>query len=344
MTLHKLSTIKYRARFCVLLIAGTLLTACGARNEVIIYTALDQIYSEPILRRFEERTGIEVRAVYDSEAAKTTGLVSRLFAERERPRCDVFWNNEVARTIWLRNEGLLEPYSSPNAEAIPEAYKDPQGYWTGFAARVRVLVYNTELISREELPGSLEDLTDDRWRGKLAMAYPLFGTTATHVAVLYASWGEAKARAFLQSLKDGGVQIMEGNMSVCRAVADGEFPLGLTDTDDAHLLKSQGKAIDWVLIDHGGEGALLIPNTLALIKDGPNPEQGRMLVDYLLSREVEEILAASPSAQIPLHPLAEVPPVVEAMRNSAYFSADYARAADFLQPSADFLKTLFARP
>jgi iron(III) transport system substrate-binding protein len=176
------------------------------------------------------------------------------------------------------------------------------------------------------------------------MAYPLFGTTATHAAALFAAWGEARARKFFEALKANDVKILEGNMTVCRAVADGELALGLTDTDDAHLLQSQGRPVDFILLDHDGRGALLVPNTLALIKGAPHPEAGRKLIDYLLLPEVEQILATSPSAQIPLHPGVAVPVVVQKMAQNPRMPVDFAQAAAQLTPSADFLKSLFTRP
>jgi len=118
--------------------------AGAAARTVVVYTALDQLYSEPILAAFAEQTGIDVLSVYDSEAAKTTGLVARLVAERDRPRCDVFWNNEIVRTIQLQHEGLLQPYAAPGAAHVPAAFKDPEGYWTGFAGRMRVVAFNTD--------------------------------------------------------------------------------------------------------------------------------------------------------------------------------------------------------
>lgn len=322
--------------------------ADAAGQEVVIYTALDQIYSEPILKAFEKKTGIRVRPVYDSEAAKTTGLVSRLVAERERPRCDVFWNNEIARTIRLKDEGLLEAYVSPGAAGIPDSFKDPEGYWTGFAARARVLVYNTDLVDGEfevdALPREMMAMTDARWKGRIGMAYPLFGTTSTHAAVLFNEWGSEKARAFFEALKANDVKIYEGNMSVCRAVADGEIPLGLTDTDDVMLLIGQGEPIRFMLVDHGGQGGLLVPNTVSLVKGAPNATAGRALIDYLLTPEVEATLAACPSAQIPLHPGVEAPEAVGTLAEMKFMPVDFAGAAGKIPESAEFLKGLFARP
>ncbi len=330
------------------------LCACNSKSSdspkevtsqtVVVYTALDQIYSEPILKAFERKTGIRVLAVYDSEASKTTGLVNRLIAERYRPRCDVFWNNEILQTIRLKNAGLLDPYMSPQAQDIPPQFRDSDGCWTGFAARSRVLAFNTKLLKREDVPKDTTALADPHWRGKIGMAYPLFGTTATHAAFLFSAWGKEKAESLFQSLKDNDIRILDGNGMVCRAVADGELPLGLTDTDDAHQTRAEGKPIEWILLDHEGKGALLIPNTVALMRDAPRPDAGRRLIDYLLSPEVETALAESPSAQIPLRPGVSAPPDVAEMSRATFLQADFAPATAQIAPSADFLKGLFAKP
>ena len=207
-----------------------------------------------------------------------------------------------------------------------------------------MLVYNTDMLKPEEVPTTMKDLIDPQWRGRLGMAYPLFGTTATHGAVLFSRWGEARARAFFEALAANDVRILAGNSTVCRAVANGELPLGLTDTDDVHLQRTQGRPVDWVLIDHQGDGALLIPNTLALIKGSPHPQTGKKLIDYLLTPEVEARLAASPSAQIPLMASAAKPPVVAELTQSRFLDPDFEQAAAVLPHSADVLKTIFTRP
>ena len=132
---------------CVgLCVLAALFSGCAkrpARQEVIVYTSLDKVFSQPIFEAFEKETGIKVKAVYDSEATKTTGLVNRLIAEKNNPKADIFWNSETGRTVVLMKKGVLAQYVSPCASDIPAGFKDPEGYWTGFAARCRILIYNT---------------------------------------------------------------------------------------------------------------------------------------------------------------------------------------------------------
>src|SRR5215208_2628711 len=138
-----------------------LLTACvsdqqgrngnsGATNEVTIYVSTDRVFSEPILQAYEKKTGVKVNVVYDTEETKSTGLANRLLAEKNNPQADVFWSNEPVRTLVLKKKGVLAQYKSAAADGIPEIFRDPEGYWTGFSARMRVIVYNTKLVPPEE--------------------------------------------------------------------------------------------------------------------------------------------------------------------------------------------------
>ena len=326
-------------------LAAALLFASGCIGDeaanVVVYTALDEMYSQPILTAFTEQTGIIVLPVYDTEASKTTGMVSRLIAERDRPRADVFWNNETAQTIVLKNKGILEAYRSPSAEAIPDAFKDSEGYWTGFAARGRVIIYNTDLV--KEPPASIRDLLKPEWAGRAAIGKPLFGTTATHAAALFAAWGEADAKAFFQGLKQNQIAVLAGNATVRDQVASGEYAWGLTDTDDANGAVEDGRPAKWLFPDQGpdGLGTLLIPNTVALVKGAPHPEAAKKLIDYLLSPEVEEALSKMRSIQIPLNPNVSAPERVPKVSDTRTMAVTFENVAAQMESTATFLKEEF---
>lgn len=270
-------------------------------TQVVVYVALDRLYAQPILEAFTAKTGIEVLPKWDTEATKTTGLVTTLRSEAARPRCDVFWNNEVSQTIGLASDGLLEPYESPAAADLPGWARPTPRTWTGFAARARVLIVNTDLVPAAERPDSVEALADPRWKGRCAIAKPLFGTTATHVAALFA-WDEARGKDWLARIKANDVVVCAGNADVKDRVAQGELAFGLTDTDDANLALLAGQPVAVVFPDQGDDqpGTLLIPNAVSILKGAPHPEAARRLVDYLLSPAVEEQLAQARSVQVPL--------------------------------------------
>ena len=313
--------------FCSVLLTLSLAGCKGKKSakEVVIYTSLDKVFSQPILEAFEKKTGIRALPVYDSEATKTTGLVNRLIAEKENARADVFWNSETGRTIVLKQKGVLAKYISPFAVDIPAQFKDPDGYWTGFAARCLILIYNTHLLKSKDLPKSIFEFTQPQWNGKVALAYPLFGTTATHAAALFAYFDDEKAKEYFKALQANGVLITDGNASARDRVADGTVPIGFTDTDDAFVAIKQGRPVDILWPDREGIGTLLIPNTVALIKGGPSPEAGKKLIDFLLSPEVEEMLAHCDSGQIPLRSAVKSPPYVPTLDKIKAMEVDYRR-------------------
>lgn len=312
-------------------------------KEVIIYTSLDQIFSEPILSEFERQTGIKVKAVYDTEAAKTVGLVNRLISEKDNPNADVFWNNEITRTIMLKEKGILAPYNSPSAGDIPEQFKDKDGYWAGFAARARVLIYNTKLLGETDAPQSIFDFTKPEWKGRFSMGNPLFGTTATHAAALFLSLGKEKAMEFFDSLKANGVVMVPGNAMSRDRVADGELPAGFTDTDDAWGAITAGKPVKMVYPDKDGIGTLIIPNTVCLIRNCLHPEEAMKLIDYLLSRQVEEKLAFSESMQIPVRKEVRRPAHVPSFDSISIMEVDFEKAAQQLPDSSRYLQETFLK-
>lgn len=330
------TSLRLRANIscCVvgLFLWGVLCLGCTgeSQREVVVYTALDREFSEPLLEDYRVNSGTTVLAKYDVESTKTVGLVEALIAERDRPRCDLFWNNEILNTIRLQKLGLLAPSKSPHGEEFPAAMRDPSGHWYGFAARLRIIIVNTELLQAAEYPRSILELTDPKWRGRAGLAKPLFGTTATHLAVLFSEWGNERATAFLRKALANKTQILGGNKQVATAVASGQLAWGLTDTDDALGQIEAGMPVAIVYPDQeeNGLGVLAIPNTLAILKGCPHPEQAQELREYLLTPKIENALANGPSGQVPLHPQATATKRIKAFSELRLQAVDWDKAAD----------------
>jgi iron(III) transport system substrate-binding protein len=322
-----------------LIVAALAVAACArSRPEVVVYTSEDQVFSEPVLKDFERTSGITVRAVYDTEETKSTGVALRIIAEGSRPQADVFWANEPLRAVLLQQRGLLEAYRSPNADDIPARYRDPEGYWTGFAARARVILYNTTEVKPGEAPSSVRDLVDPRWKGRVGLPNPLFGTTTTQVAALGTLWGETAAKKFLDEVKANGVRLVTSNGEAKDLVVSGELAWAFTDTDDASEAVEQRKPVAVVYPDQTSIGTLVMPNTVALVKGAPHPEQAKKLIDYLLSRQVEEKLAKSTAAQMPLHPNVPVPPNVKPVSTITDMTVTYATLGKTIDGMLPYLR------
>lgn len=330
-----------------LVVGFLLLTATGcwstADQEVVVYAALDREFSEPILDQFETQTGVRVLDKYDIESTKTVGLVSAIIQEQNRPRCDVFWNNEILHTLRLQKLGLLDVHFSPNAQPFPPSYRSPNGDWHGLAARARVLIVNKELVPREEFPSSIRDLVDEKWKGKVGIAKPLFGTTATHAAVLFSQWGDERATEFFTAVH-ANAKVMSGNKQVAASVARGQLAFGITDTDDAIIEIDNGMPVEIVFPDQheDGSGSLFIPNTLCIIKNSRNADNARKLVDYLLQPEIETQLAMGQSAQFPVNPDVEAESRAFPDHPIKWMEVDFAAAADKWGAASQTLRDIFA--
>lgn len=313
-------------------------------KRVVVYCAHDREFSEEILEQFKKESGLQVEVTYDTEANKSVGLYQTLIDEAKQPRCDVHWNNEILATIRLQQQGILQPYESPSAAAYPTQFKAKDHTWTAFAARARVLIVNTDKVKQTDFPTSLWNLTEPRWKGQIAMAKPLFGTTATQAACLFQAWGKDKAIDFYRKLHANNVTIVAGNKQVAMGVSAGQFAIGLTDTDDAYeeILEKRPVAMLFPDADapkDSDRGVLYIPNTAAMIKGCRNPEGAKKLIDFLLSPEVERRLAESKSKQIPLNPNVQVGSLepVKSPRTARALPVDFAQAADAWKESQAFL-------
>ncbi len=339
--------------FLYALIAVFLLlpAGCGnSKNRVVVYCALDREFAEEILKEFTQKSGLEVVPRWDTEANKSVGLYEDIVREAGRPRCDVHWNNEILGTIRLHKRGLLAPYESPSAAAFPAAFKAIDHTWTAFAARARVFLINTAMApDPKDWPMGLRDLTTPRWKGRFAMARPIFGTTATNAACLFQVLGDNNGRALFRQLRENDAQVLPGNKQVAVAVGNGQVPVGWTDTDDAFAELDAGNPVAMVFPDHAPSkdndlGALFIPNTVAMIKNCPNPEGAKKLIDFLLSPEVEAKLAKAKSRQIPINPnvIVKLPRQVLTPAQCQLLPVDFAEAAQLWEETQKFMVKEFA--
>lgn len=293
-----------RTRICLLMIAllaGSVIGIVGLRNRgensLVVYCAHDSLYAEDILRKFERESGIPVIIRYDTEATKSLGFVNLLIQEQDNPRCDVFWNNQVLSTVDLEQRGLLHPHKGSGYERIPDRYKSPTGAWTGFAARIRVFIVNTDSMPATQ-PAVEQAVEMDVSR--MAVAKPLYGTTLSHYRVLWHHLGSEALKNLHGDLRQRGLREVPGNATVMNLVARGTCDLGWTDTDDFFVAKDRGDPVEMLPIRLSNDQTVCIPNSVAIIRGTKNLDHARKLVDFLLSADTEIELARSKSRQIPL--------------------------------------------
>ena len=303
------------------------------------------------MKQFTSESKLEVAPKFDTEANKSVGLYQELIREANRPRGDVFWNNEILSTIRLQKKGLLEVVSLSSRKDYPPWTQASDGTWQAFASRARVLIVNTDLVPEAKYPHRSIDLLNEEWKGKLVMAKPQFGTTATQVACLFEVLGKEPTKAFYRGLKKNDIAIVAGNKQVAEQVAAGRFALGLTDQDDAIGEIDAKKPVTLLFLDREGDpenprlGTLLIPNTLAVLRNSPNKKGGEQLMNFLLGSAQEKHLAEGGGFQIPLNPTVDFTPhpALKEVKNLKPMEVNWERAAEWWDEVQAFLREEFAR-
>jgi iron(III) transport system substrate-binding protein len=295
-----------------------LLTSChldssSSESVVVVYASQDQVYAEPVLRLFEQETGITTQTVFDSEAVKTVGLVQRLLAEVERPQCDVFWSNEELRTHQLASRQVLRLTNG----------------WAAFGYRSRRLIINTNLFPGSSFPHRVSDLTNQLWRGKISLAYPLFGSTATHFLALRHHWGPAAWEPWCRALASNNPFLEAGNSHVPARLARGEAWIGLTDSDDVDAARRGGLAVGHVL--PVSEESLLIRNSVAVIRNAPHPQSAQRLFQFLQRPDIQQQLVK----------LGALEGTDASSLKTGTLQPDWAALVQDLEPAMESLKTIF---
>jgi len=294
-----------------------LLAGCGKSRspEVVIYTSQDEVYAEPIFKDFETQTGIKVRPVYDSESVKTVGLVNRLMAESANPQCDVFWNNEEFRTRQLAAHGVFRATNS----------------WAELGYRTRRMVINTNLLAMEKAPRSFSDLTNEAWRGKVALAYPMFGTTSTHFLALRQHWGDARWQAWCRALMANKPFLLDGNSVAVRFVGSGQAWIGLTDSDDIASEQKEGLPVTALPVN---ELTLFLPNTVGVVRGAPHPAEAQRFFEYLRKKEVSQRLVDARALE---------GATLDANRTEPGLAVDWDRLLEDLDAATAEMKGIFLR-
>jgi iron(III) transport system substrate-binding protein len=279
----------------VLLLSGVALSA----DDLIVYSGRKESAIKPVVEAFQKRTGIPVKL----KIGKTSGLGNELIQEKARPRGDVFIATEAGVMEILAKNGVLEVYVPVGSQDLDSGMRDRKGYWTGISSRARVLIYNRNLVPPKEVPRSVFQLTDPKWKGKIAIAGTRERTTLSWVSALVASKGAEFTRGYLARLVANGLKILPDNTDVWQGVGRGEFALGLTNSPNYFLARKAEYPVGVIYPDQedGGLGTLLNLNAIALVQGAPSQAAAKRFIDFVLSPEGQRILVEG-AFEIPLKP------------------------------------------
>ncbi|HYV84530.1 MAG TPA: extracellular solute-binding protein [Patescibacteria group bacterium] len=270
-------------------------------GNVVVYVEAPRYLVAPVLKTFSEQTGITVQATYREQVAGE--FLDTVRTAAAAGKADLFVSVSPLSAIALARADLAVPFRPLGARPIPTQYHDFGFRWIGFAVNPRVIIYNRDAVSREEAPQSIDELVEGRWAGKGALAGLAIGTSAFQAATLFAHWGDEKARAYFDSVQKAGNRIVSGDEEVRRLVAAGDVPWGIVDLDRAICAKRQADPINISFPDRLGIGAVMVPETVVLLKGAPDPAQARGLFAYLFATETAWQVGQNDCALMSLMPV-----------------------------------------
>ncbi len=292
------------------LLALAALAGCGGDREALtVYTGRTESLVGPVLERFSEETGIPIDVRYGD----TNDLALLIATEGDRSPADVYWGQSPGATAYLGAKGLLAPLPAATLATVADGFEDRDGRWVGTSGRERVLVYDSSAVDAADLPDSVFDLTEPRFRGRVAVA-PSNGSFQDFVTAMRLIEGEDAAAAWLRGMVANDVATYANNNAIVEAVGRGEVEMGLVNhyynfrflAEDPSLPSRNHQFAD------GDIGNLVIPSSVSVLAASERRGDAERFVDFLLSTESQEYFA-SETFEYPLaegvDPAPGVPPL-----------------------------------
>lgn len=272
--------------------------------KLTIYVAVLEDYMIEMVEQFTADTGIQAEAVKMGAGE----ILSRVRAEKENPKASVWFGGGADSFIQANEEGLLEAYVSPTAEAIDAKYKDADGAWTGIYTNVLGFASNKKLLEERgiEAPTSWEDLLKPEFQGQISMASPASsGTSYLALSAIVQLQGEEEGLKYMAEL-DKNVKTYEKSGSApARLVGQGEVMVSITYLKDAIAYREEG--FTDIVMTTPSEGTGYEIGAVAILKDAPDMDAAKIFVDWALTAKAQEIGPATGTYQNLTHPEAKQP-------------------------------------
>lgn len=259
-------------------------------GELILYSGRSEPLIQPVIDAFRAQNP-EVEVLL--KAGSNSEVANALIEEQANPQADLFITTELFTVQSLAQQGVFESYRPAGADQLPAEFIGPDNTWVGLTRRARVIMYNTDLVAEEDLPKSIFDLTDPRWKGKIAAAGSTNGSMQAQIAAMRQLLGEEETLKWLQGLLDNEVTFFGGHTDVRKAVGAGEFALGLVNHYYYHLQLAEGSQVGVIYPDQGDDQIGLITNATAaaVVKGAPNAAAAQSFIDFLVSAEGQKLFA-----------------------------------------------------
>lgn len=274
-------------------------------GELVIYSDRKEKYVKPMITKFEEETGIKVKLLTGDES-----IVNKIMEEKNNVQADIFYSIDCGAMEYLKLQGLLEPFSCPKLSLIDERFRAQDGSWVGISSRSRVFMYNTDLISEQEMPKTMWELTDPKWKGQFMITRGGNGSMVGHIAVLKTVWGEEKTKQWIQAIAENAGAVCSGHAEIRQGVGSGEYKFGLVMDNYFYqqLQEDKDNHVGAIFPDQepGGIGVAVNASGLCLIKGGPNTKNGKRFMEFMMEPENQKIYIDT-NCEVPLNPEVKAP-------------------------------------
>jgi iron(III) transport system substrate-binding protein len=258
-------------------------------GRLVVYSGRSESLVGPIIAQFAEATNVQVEVKYGS----TSEIAATLLEEGANSPADVFFAQDPGGLGAVAQAGLFAPLPESVLANVPAEYRSPEGLWVGISARARVVVYNTDALTPEDLPADLWDFTDPRWKDKLGWA-PTNGSLHAMVTAMRVAWGEARTREWLEGIQANNPKTFEGNAPVVQAVGAGEIEVGFVNHYYLYrFLQEEGegfKARNYFL-PGGGPGSLVMVAGAGRLARGQNEANAVRFLEFMLSTVAQQYFA-----------------------------------------------------
>ncbi len=270
--------------------ASPVVEEAGVSGDLVIYSGRSEALIQPVIDAFKAKypdVNVLLKAGSNSE------LANALIEEKANPQADVFITTELFTVQSLTGEGVFQSYVPAGAEQLPAEFLGTDHLWTGLTRRVRVIIYNKDLVSEDELPTSIFDLTDPKWQGQIAAAGSTNGGMQAQIAAMRQLLGDEATEEWLTGLIANEVTFFGGHTDVRKAVGAGEFKLGLVNHYYYHLQLAETGNVGVIFPDQGeGQVGLFSNATAAAVVNGAqHVDAAQAFLDFLVSADGQKLFA-----------------------------------------------------
>jgi iron(III) transport system substrate-binding protein len=307
-------------------------------GELVIYSGRSEPLIQPVIDAFKAKyPNVDVLL----KAGSNSELANALIEEQANPQADVFITTELFTVQSLAQEGVFQSYLPAGADQLPSEFLGADNLWTGLTRRARVIMYNADLVSQEELPTSIFDLTDPKWQGQIAAAGSTNGSMQAQIAAMRQLIGEEETEAWLNGLIANEGTFFGGHTDVRKAVGAGEFKLGLVNHYYYYLQRTEGSNVGIIFPDQdeGQIGLITNATAAAVVNGAPHIEMAQVFMDFLVSPEGQKLFAEQ-NYEYPLLPGVELHPDVQPLDEFRLADVNVVEAALDFDATFDLIETV----